>query len=92
LAIAGGVCNDGFNVNQITNFNTWATPKQQEILNGNVVGVNLNPGFLNMDNITISNADMLSSFQGARITNPFLINGGIDIEQLFGIIKGVKRF
>jgi hypothetical protein len=83
---------DGFNVNQITNFNTWATPKQQEILNGNVVGVNLNPGFLNMDNITISNADMLSSFQGARITNPFLINGGIDIEQLFGIIKGVNDF
>jgi hypothetical protein len=84
--------NDGFNVNQITNFGLWATQKQQEILNGNIVGMNIDAGFANMDNITISNADILSSFQGVRITNPVLISGGIDIEQLFGIVKGGNDF
>jgi hypothetical protein len=83
---------DGFNVNQITNFTAWATQKQQEILNGNVVGMNINPGFVNMDNISILNAGILSSFQLVRITNPVLLNSGMDIEQLFGIIKGGKDF
>jgi hypothetical protein len=83
---------NGFNVNQITDFNTWAAQKQQEILNGNMTGVNRDPGFANMDNINMINAVILLSFRGVRATDPVLINGGIDIQQLSGIINGGKDF
>jgi hypothetical protein len=83
---------DGFNVNSITSFDTWAVQKQQEILNGSVAGKNWNPGFVNMNVIDIPNAAAISSFGSVRATNSILINGGIDIQQLFGIINGGKDF
>lgn len=83
---------DGFNVNQITNFTNWANNKQQEILNGTIVGMNISPAFVNMDNITIADASMLSSFGAVRVNNPVLVNGGLDIQQLFGINTGGRDF
>ncbi len=83
---------DGFNVNQITNFNTWTVQKRQEILNGSIAGININPGFTNMNSIIISDARMLPAFLSVKVANPVFVNGGIDILQLFGIIPGGKDF
>jgi hypothetical protein len=83
---------DGFNVEQIRDFTTWANQRQQELLNGNIAGINIDPGFGNTGNITVSDAGSLSAFAAFRVTNPALVNGGIDIQQLFGILKGGKDF
>ncbi|MEI9944988.1 MAG: hypothetical protein WDN26_12325 [Chitinophagaceae bacterium] len=82
---------DGFNVNQLKNFNAWANQQQQEIINGNIVGVNINPGFAPGDPL-ITEAKELSSFIKTKASIPTLLNGGIDIQQLFGIQKGSIDF
>ncbi len=83
---------DGFNIGQVKDFTAWRNQKKQETLNGNPAGINSDPGFVNMGNITISDAKKLFEFQSAKAVNPALINGGIDIHNLFGIIKGEKDF
>lgn len=83
---------DGFNVEQIRNFNTWAIQRQQELLNSNIVGVNADPAFANTGAVTVSDASAIPSFTAFRPGNPALQNGGIDIQQLFGIINGGKDF
>jgi hypothetical protein len=83
---------DGFKVNQITDLNIWRVQKQQETLNGMPTGINIDPGFINMSIIAISDAKMLSAFQSAKAVKPAFVNGGINVHQLFGLQTVQKDF
>jgi hypothetical protein len=83
---------DVFNVSGITNFTTWANLKQQELQNGLIAGININPAFVNMNAITINDAKLLSSFWQVKAIQPALLNGGIDVQQVSGINTGGKDF
>lgn len=83
---------NGFNVSQVTNYNTWASQQQQESLNGNKTGINVDPGFIGAGNITITDATQLSSFLAFKAGLPVLLNGGIGIQQVAGIPTGGKDF
>jgi hypothetical protein len=83
---------DGFNMKNIHDFNDWAAQQQQEMINGNIVGENINPAFIMAAGITITDAKMLSTFHTVKANLPALLNGGIDMQQLFGILKGGKDF
>jgi hypothetical protein len=79
---------DGFNVSQLKDFTQWRIQKQQETWNGTATGLNTNPGFSNMQNMTLSNAGMLSGFQSVKAPGAAFVNGGVDIGSLFGILTG----
>ncbi|MEI7736336.1 MAG: right-handed parallel beta-helix repeat-containing protein [Ferruginibacter sp.] len=83
---------NGFNVNGITNFDSWRNQKHQEILNSVKTGLNIDPAFANINTINITDAKMLTAFLLVKATNPILLNGGIDIQQLFNIPTGGKDF
>jgi hypothetical protein len=83
---------DGFNVNQIKDLNTWRNQEQQEKLNENQTGINMDPGFTNLDSIAFTDAKMLSAFRTGKANKPALVNGGININQLFGLQTGEKDF
>jgi hypothetical protein len=83
---------DGFNVNQIKDINTWRIQKKQEKLDGNPTGINVDPGFTSLSSISITDAKMLPAFQSAKIVNQLLVNVGINIHQLFGLQTGEKDF
>ncbi len=82
----------GFDVQKINNFQTWARYYQQEILDGNIIGININPGFANISTINTSDAKTLASFDALKANNTLLLNGGIDLLQLFGMATGGKDF
>lgn len=79
---------DGFNVNQLKNFSQWRIQKQQETLNGAATGLNADPGFSNLDNLTVNTAEMLPGFQWVKVTSPSFVNGGVDLGSLSGILTG----
>ena len=83
---------DGFNINQIKDLNTWRTIKQQETLNEVPTGLNVDPGFTDLSIISITDAKTLPAFQSAKVVNQLLVNGGINIHQLFDLQTGEKDF
>jgi len=84
--------NYGFNVNLITDFDQWRVAKQQEMLNGSPVGINLNPDFIITGSLDIKEAKELNEFLSFAVSNPVLFSNGININQLFGIDSGGKEF
>lgn len=83
---------DGFNVNRVLELNKWRVQKQKEKLNGNPTGMNMDPGYTDLNSISISDAKMLSAFLAVKAYKPALINGGINLQQLFGLQTGEKDF
>ncbi|MFT3702833.1 MAG: right-handed parallel beta-helix repeat-containing protein [Agriterribacter sp.] len=84
---------DGFNANGIKNFETWTSAKNKERYNGNVVGLNSNPLFVNPGHTAITSAEQLPGFNNYMVpANSVLRTGGLQLQQLFGIDNGGKSF
>ncbi|MFT3935850.1 MAG: right-handed parallel beta-helix repeat-containing protein [Chitinophagaceae bacterium] len=85
--------NGGFFAEGFTNLQSWANAKSKESLNGKLVGLNINPMFANEGNAGITNASQISSFNNYALpTNSALQNGGLNLQQLFGVNNGGKSF
>jgi hypothetical protein len=82
----------GFNVSQVKDLDTWRIQNRQEKLDGIPTGINIDPGFTNLNSISITEAKMLPAFQSAKVVNQLLVNGGINVHQLFDLQTGEKDF
>lgn len=78
-----------FNIGGITDLNKWAKQSGQEILEGTVVGLNINPGFKIQTSSSVSSCDNLKLIQRYKLdtTSP-LRKQGLDLHRLFGIEPG----
>lgn len=83
---------DGFNVNNIKDFDEWRRRYHQEIYEGVPTGINFDPGFGGIEGIAITGAQQLAAFEHFKASKAILLNAGIDIEQLFKINKGGRGF
>lgn len=84
---------DGFNAEGFKNFQQWATAKKKETHNGSLMGLNINPSFNKAGGTTIVLPAELKTFDSYKLpVNSPLINGGLKLEQLFGIKTGDKTF
>lgn len=83
----------GFNAEGFQNFQQWATAKRKETLNGNLVGLNVNPSFNKAGGTTVIQPAGLKAFDSYKLpANSVLRNSGLNLEQLFGIKTGDKTF
>lgn len=83
----------GFNMNSIKSFNTWITKTGQEKRNGEIKGVNINPGFENAQGKLITSPLELRTFTKYRLSqNSLLRTKGLDLKTTFGIETGSKDF
>jgi hypothetical protein len=82
-----------FNIEGIDDLTTWAQKNKQEMMNGKVIGLNIDPGFKNPDNPMPVSPAALKLFDQYDIPgNSLLRTSGLDLHQLFGIETGNLDF
>lgn len=83
---------DGFNMNGVGTLQEWVAKSREEMYNGKLAGLNINPQF---DHIAtdITNPDSLKCFSKYRLpASSVLRTGGINLQQAFNINNGGKAF
>lgn len=78
-----------FNIEGIATLEEWAKRNRQEIAEGKVVGLNVNPGFKNTGHPTITDCSRLKLFDRFKVApnSPLLVNG-IDLNGKYRIKTG----
>ena len=80
---------NNFNIEGLTDLNTWSKQSGQELLKGTVVGLNINPGFNMQTRPLVSSCADLKLLQRYKVkANSPLRNQGLDLHRLFGIEPG----
>jgi hypothetical protein len=82
-----------FNIAGITNFYAWANINNQEQINGQVIGFNTKPAFINAGNTAITLPGQMNTFNNYQLPagDPLRIKG-LNLQVLFGINNGGKAF
>lgn len=84
---------NGFSIEGITTLKAWANARKQELLNGKLVGLNINPAFKNPDIVNIINPDLLPAFFNCKLPkNSILRKSGLNLKNLFSIDNGRRDF
>jgi len=85
--------NEEFFLDSTIDFNTWAQTSNQEMLNGEIVGIYANPRFVNPGNSTITDPLLLSTVNDYKVEEgSVVIDNGLDLESLFGIYPGTRDY
>ncbi|MBX3254486.1 MAG: right-handed parallel beta-helix repeat-containing protein [Chitinophagaceae bacterium] len=83
---------DGFNINGVRTLQEWAAKSKEEMYNGKLAGLNINPQFDNTET-DITNPDSLKYFNKYRLPSSSALRmGGIHLQQAFNINNGGKAF
>lgn len=81
-----------FRINNFTDFETWATQTNQEKINGELAGVNINPAFTEAGNTTLTLPAELKDYVKYRLpVNSPLHASGLDLKEM-GIDTGSRDF
>lgn len=84
---------DGFNINGIKNINSWAVQKNKEQLNNKIVGLSIDPRFVDAGKSSLTDPLQLKTFFSYRLPlNSQLRNRGLNLENLYSINIGLKDF
>ncbi len=82
-----------FEIDRIYDLNTWAQKNGQEMLNGKLLGLNMDPGFTDPGNSQLVNITGLKNISKYKIpANSVLRNAGLDLKKLYGIESGGVDF
>lgn len=84
----------GYGGKLYTSWEQFIAESGQEVINGEVVGLNVDPMFTDVFNgQTFSNADLLHMLEAYKLLEGSpLINAGLDLQALFGINPGMTDF
>ena len=82
-----------FSIGRVDDLAIWAQKNKQEMLNGQLIGLNINPGFKNPGKGMPTGASQLKLFKRYNIhSDSPLENNGLDLHSLFGIETGNVDF
>lgn len=82
-----------FNIERVYDLTTWAQRNKQEMINGKIIGLNIDPGFKNPDDTMPTSPYALKLFDQYNIPgNSALRNSGLDLHLLYGIDTGNLDF
>ncbi len=82
-----------FNLDGIHDMETWAKKNNQEQMSGKMVGLNINPLFINPGNAETTSADSLKQFNNYQLPkNSLLRRVGINLKSVFKINTGGYDF
>lgn len=85
--------NNSFFLDSELDFVQWAQANNQEMLNGEVVGMYADPMFLNPGNTSLSEPTELTGFENyTTLSGSPVINAGLDLNALFNINPGTRDF
>ncbi|MEP7375210.1 MAG: right-handed parallel beta-helix repeat-containing protein [Chitinophagaceae bacterium] len=84
---------NGFLIDGSTSFQNWATTYNKEKYNNQLVGMNVNPSFVNPGIAAITAPSQLNTFTNYQLpAGSLLRTQGLDVLQLFTIDNGGKTF
>lgn len=83
---------NGFNINGISTLQEWAAKNKEEMYNGKLAGLNINPQFDNTATV-ITDPDSLKYFNKYQLpASSVLRTSGINLQAAFNINNGAKTF
>ena len=80
---------NGFNIDGIHDFRTWALKQGQEEKDGKVIGLNIKPEFKNPGNTTITSAAQLKNFTNYQLGKNSLLRKKSVYTDRYGL-KNIK--
>lgn len=78
-----------FNVEGFTELKEWANKTGEEMIDGKLAGLNIDPGFKNTGESNITSCNQLKLFNRYKVAeNSLFKKKGLDLKTLFGIETG----
>ena len=85
--------NEVFFLDSELNFEQWAQDNNQEMLNGEIVGMFADPVFVNPGNSTITDPALMSTVEDYKVLNDSpVIDSGLDLDSIFSINPGTQDY